>query len=78
MLFNRDSAIQSASRRFCIVYKSEKSDPLQPFERHDIPSGCPFVQSIIRPDVSAARPDNTQCSTSYGNSFQNIDMGRSL
>jgi hypothetical protein len=29
MLFNSDSAIQSVSRRFCTVYKSEKSDPLQ-------------------------------------------------
>jgi hypothetical protein len=29
MLLNRDSAIQNASRRFCTVYKSEKSDPLQ-------------------------------------------------
>jgi len=28
MLLNRDSAIQSASRRFCTVYKSEKLDPL--------------------------------------------------
>jgi hypothetical protein len=28
MLLNRNSAIQSASRKFCTVYKSEKSDPL--------------------------------------------------
>jgi hypothetical protein len=48
--FYRDSAIQSASRRFCTVYKSEKSDPLQLFGRRDIPSGRPTVQSIIRPD----------------------------
>jgi hypothetical protein len=45
---NRDSAIQKSSRRFCTVYKSEKSDPLQPFGRRDIPFGCPIVQSIIR------------------------------
>jgi hypothetical protein len=50
MLLNRDSAIQSASRRFCTVYKSEKSNPLQPSGQHDIPSGRPTVQSIIRPN----------------------------
>jgi hypothetical protein len=48
--FKQGSAIQSGSRRFCIVYKSEKSDPLQPFGRRDIPSGRPSVQSIIRLD----------------------------
>jgi hypothetical protein len=51
MLFNRDFAIQSASRRFCTVYKSEKSDPLQPSGRRDIPSKRPTAQSIIRLDV---------------------------
>jgi hypothetical protein len=50
MLLNRDSAIQSASRRFCTIYKSEKSDPLQPSRRHDIPSRRPTVQSIICSD----------------------------
>jgi hypothetical protein len=50
MLLNRDSAIQSASRRFYTVYKSEKSDPLQPSRRRDIPSGRPHVQSIFRPN----------------------------
>jgi hypothetical protein len=50
MLLNRDSAIQSASRRFYTVYKSEKSDPLQPSRRCDIPSGRPHVQSIFRPN----------------------------
>jgi hypothetical protein len=34
----------------CTVYKSEKSNPLQPFGRRDIPSRCPTVQSIIRLD----------------------------
>jgi hypothetical protein len=38
MLLNRDSATQSASRRFCTVYKSKKSDPLQQSGRRDIPS----------------------------------------
>jgi hypothetical protein len=103
MFFNRDSAIQSASRRFCIIYKSEKSDSLQPSRQRDIPFGHPTVQSIIRPDdenfpsgpssvsrsfltapacirpdVSAARLDDTRCSTSYRISFQNTDMGRLL
>jgi hypothetical protein len=50
MHLNRDSAIKSSSRRFCIVYKSDKSDPLQSSGRRDIPSGSPTIQSIIRPD----------------------------
>jgi hypothetical protein len=50
MHLNRDSAIQSSSRRFCTVYKPEKSDPLQPFGRRDIPSGRPTIQSIIHSD----------------------------
>jgi hypothetical protein len=50
MHLNRDSAIQRSSRRFCIVYKSDKSDPLQPSRRRDIPSGRPTVQSIICSD----------------------------
>jgi hypothetical protein len=137
-LFNRDSTIQSASRRFCTNYKSENLIPCQPFGRRDIPSGGPTVQSIsrpddvtyrpeaqlskastvrttwhtvrtsncpkhhpsrrrepsvrtfpcveklqtvpacIRPDVSAARPDDSQCSTSFRISFQNTVMWRSL
>jgi hypothetical protein len=36
------------------------------------------VPSCIRSDISASSPDNTQCSTNYGISFQNTDMGRSL
>jgi len=50
MHLNRDSAIQSSSIRLCTVYKPEKSDPLQPFGRHDLSSRRPTVQSIIRPD----------------------------
>jgi hypothetical protein len=50
MHLNRDSDIQKSSRRSCTVYKSEKSDPLQPSGRHDISFGSPTVQSIIRPD----------------------------
>jgi hypothetical protein len=50
MLFNRDSAIQSASRRFCTIYKSKNSVPCQSSRRRIIPSGRPTVQSIIRPD----------------------------
>jgi hypothetical protein len=55
MLLNRDSAIQSASKRFYTVCKSEKSDPLKPSGRRDIPSECPTVQSIIRPDLPLCR-----------------------
>jgi len=36
------------------------------------------VPACIRPDISAARPEDTQCSTSYGISFQNTDMRRLL
>jgi hypothetical protein len=50
MHLNRDSVIHSSSKRFCIVYKSKKSDPLKPSRQHDIPSRRPTVQSIIRPD----------------------------
>jgi hypothetical protein len=50
MLFNRNSAIQRASRRFCTVYKSENLVPCQPSGRRDIPSGRPTVQRIIIPD----------------------------
>jgi hypothetical protein len=50
ILLNMDFAIQSASKRFCTVYKSKKSDPLQPSGRRDIQSKRPTVQSIIRPD----------------------------
>jgi hypothetical protein len=62
MLLNRDSAIQSASRRFCTVYKSENSVPCQPFGRRDIPSGCPTVQSIFRPDLPLCR-EASNCSS---------------
>jgi hypothetical protein len=50
MLFNRNSVIQSASRRFCTIYKSKNSVPCQPFVRRDISSRRPTVQSIIRQD----------------------------
>jgi len=50
MLFNKDSAIQSTSRRFCTVSKSKNSVPCQPSRRRDIPFGHPTVQSIIRLD----------------------------
>jgi hypothetical protein len=50
MLFNRDFAIKSDSRRFCTIYKLENLVPCQPSERLVIPSGRPTFQSIIRPD----------------------------
>jgi hypothetical protein len=62
MHFNKDSAIQSSSRRFCTVYKSVKSDPLQPSERCDIQSGCQTVQSIIRLDLPLCR-EVSNCSS---------------
>jgi hypothetical protein len=112
MLFNRDSTIQSTSRRFCAIYKSENSIPCQPSGRCVILSGRPALQSFshpddmsyrpdthqtkvssvrttwipvqtflcveklrtapacIRPDVSAARPDDSQCLPSFRFSFQ--------
>jgi hypothetical protein len=36
------------------------------------------VRACIRPDILATRLNATQCSISYGISFQNIDMGRQL
>jgi hypothetical protein len=65
MLLNRDSAIQSASRRFCTIYKSEKLNPLQPSERRDIPFGRPTVQSIIRPDDEKFPPRPSSVSKSF-------------
>jgi hypothetical protein len=50
MFLNKDSAIQRSSRRFCTVYKSEKSDPLQPSGQLNISFGCSSVQSIIHPE----------------------------
>jgi hypothetical protein len=109
-----------ASRRFCIVCKSENSIPCKPSGRpcHIVrtliclncqpfgwrvipsrrpspkhhPSGrrelsvqtFPYVEKFwttpacIRLDVSAARPNNSQCSTSFRISFQNTVIGRSL
>jgi hypothetical protein len=49
-----------ASRRFCIDFKSEKSDPLHPSGRRDIPFGHSIVQaSSFRPDFPLCRePSN--------------------
>jgi hypothetical protein len=49
MHLNIYSVIQKSSRRFCTVYKSEKSDPLQSSGWLDTPSRPPTVQSIIHP-----------------------------
>jgi hypothetical protein len=65
MLLNRDSAIQSASRRFCTIYKLEKSDPLQPSGRRDIPFGRPTVQSIIRLDDENFSSEPSSVSRSF-------------
>jgi hypothetical protein len=53
MLFNKDSTIQSTSRKFCADNKSENSIPCQPSGRCVIPSGRPTIQSFSHPgDVS--------------------------
>jgi hypothetical protein len=83
MLFNRDSAIQSASRKFCTFHKSENLVPCQPSGRRAIPSGPSTVSrsfetapACIRPDVLAARLDNSQCSTSFWISFHKHSYGK--
>jgi hypothetical protein len=57
MFFNRDSTIQSASKKFCTDYKSENSVPYQPSRRRVIPFGRPAIQSTIHPDNVDFRPD---------------------
>jgi hypothetical protein len=68
MLFNRDSAIQSASRRFCTIYKSENLVPCQP-------SGRPTVQSIIRPDLPLCR-EASNCSSLHPSGRFSSTSGR--
>jgi hypothetical protein len=74
MHLNKDSAIQNSSRRFCTVYKS-KSDPLQPFERHDIPSRRLTVQSIIHPDLPLCR-EVSNCSILHPSGHFSSTSGR--
>jgi hypothetical protein len=120
MPFIWDSAIHKCSRRFCTICKSKNSVPCQPSGRRVIPSGCPAIQCInrpddvtcrpdahqtkassvrttwipvrtflcvekiriapacIRPDDSAAHPDDLQCSIKLQDFFPNTDMGRLL
>jgi hypothetical protein len=87
-----DSAIQSASRRFCTIYKSENSVPCQPSGRCVILSErvelsirtflsvekLRTAPACIHQDISATRPDDSQCSAIFRISFQNTVMGRSL
>jgi hypothetical protein len=54
MLFNRDSAIQSASRRFCIVYKSKKSDP---YSRPD--------DVIYHPDAQLSKASSSRTTRTF-------------
>jgi hypothetical protein len=65
MHLNRDLAIQSSSRRFCTVYKSMKSDPLQLSRRRDIPPRRPTVQSIIHPDDENFSSEPSSVSRSF-------------
>jgi hypothetical protein len=97
MLLNRDSAIQSASRRFYTIYKSEKFSSLPAVRttwytvwtpncpKHN-PSRwrelsvrtflcvekLPTVPAWIHPDVSAARPDDTQCTSGRHSMFDQL------
>jgi len=64
MHFNRDSIIQSTSRRFCTDYKSENSIPCKPSGRRVVPSGRPAVQSFSRPDDVSYLPDAHQTKVS--------------
>jgi hypothetical protein len=63
--FKQGSAVQSASRRFCTIYKSEKSDPLQPSGWRDIPSGRPTIQSIIHSGDENFRSGPSSVSRSF-------------
>jgi hypothetical protein len=65
MHLNRDSAIQKPSRRLCTIYKLEKSDPLQPSGRRDIPFGRPTIQSIICLDVENFPSEHSSVSRSF-------------
>jgi hypothetical protein len=61
MLFNRDLAIQNSFRRFCTVYKSVKSNPLQPSGRCDIPSEHSTVQASSIQTSRTFHPDLPLC-----------------
>jgi hypothetical protein len=61
MLLNRDFAIQSASRRFCKVYKSKKSDSLQPSGRRDILSDAQLSKASSVRATRTSRPDLHLC-----------------
>jgi hypothetical protein len=65
ILFNKDSAIQSASRRFCTVYKSKNFGSYQPSGRCDIPSRRPTVQSIISLDDENFSSEPSSVSRSF-------------
>jgi len=65
MLFNRDSTIQSTSRRFYAYYKSKNLIPCQPSGRRVIPSGRPAVQSFSLSDDVSYRLDAHQTKESF-------------
>jgi hypothetical protein len=64
MLFNKDSIIQSTSRKFCTDHKPENLVPCQSSRRRVIPSGRQTVQSTIRPDDVSNCPNDRQSTTS--------------
>jgi hypothetical protein len=57
ILFNRDSGIQSSSRRFYTAYKSVKLDPSQPSGERDIPSRHSTVQASSVRTTRTFHPD---------------------
>jgi hypothetical protein len=64
MFFNRDSTIQSTSRRFSADYKSKNLIPYQPSGRRVIPSGHPVVRSFSRLNDMSYRPEAHQTKAS--------------
>jgi len=61
MLLNRNSVIQSSSRRFCTVYKSEKLDPLHLSGQRDISSRRLTVQASSVRTTRTFHPDLPLC-----------------
>jgi hypothetical protein len=75
----------SAVRTTCHTVRTPICPKCQPSGRRELSVRTfPYVEKFqtapacIHSDVSAARPNESQCSTSFRISFQNIVMGRSL
>jgi hypothetical protein len=61
MLFNRDSVIESSSRRVCTAYKLVKSNPFQSSRRRDIPFERSTVQASSVRTMRPFHPDLPLC-----------------